>query len=149
MITFWLRAGRARILGVLYILPMMLAAVVFRPWETAALALLCAFLRSRFDVPSSQAEVYLRFAFASSSYFASGLFVTALVRNRRTVAEHLARIQSEQDLRRGAEEHLRVLVASSPAAILTLDAAGTVLVANHAANALLAIPEAETLRGRA
>src|SRR5260370_189997 len=50
---------------------------------------------------------------------------------------------------RGAAGAWRVLVACSPAGILRLDAAGTVLVANHAANALLAIPEGETLRGRA
>jgi len=172
MIAFCLRAGKAKILaataclvaaiavldwsvgptvslGVLYILPMMLGAIVLQPWETALLSILCAYLRSRFDVPSSQTEVYLRFAFASSGYFASGLFVTALVRNRQLVAEHLSRIQREQELRREAEEQLRVLVASSPAAILTLDGKGVVLAANHAANALLAIPETETLQGRA
>ena len=140
--------GNTVSLGVLYILPMMLAAVVLSPWETAILALLCAFLRSRFDVPSSRTEVYLRFAFASASYFASALFVTALVRNRRLVAEHLSRIENEQKLRREAEEQLRVLVASSPAAILTLDEKGVVLAANHAAGALLAIPDGDALEGR-
>jgi len=172
MIAFWLKAGKPTILlatviliawiaiidwsvgtafslGILYILPMMLAAVTLRPWETACLALFCAFLRSRFDVPASQTEVYLRFAFASASYFASGLFVTGLVRNRRLMGEHLARIEREQKLRREAEEQLSVLVASSPAAILTLDEKGIVLAANHAANALLAITEGDTLEGRA
>jgi PAS domain S-box-containing protein len=127
---------------------MMLAALVLRPWEAAGLALFCAFLRSRFDVPSSRTEVYLRFVFASASYFASALFVSALVRNRRLVAEHLSRIENEQKLRREAEEQLRVLVASSPAAILTLDEKGMVLAANHAACALLAIPDEEMLEGR-
>ena len=56
-------------LGVLYILPMMLAALVLEPLELAALALFSAFLRSRFDYPGSDIEIVLRFAFASVSYF--------------------------------------------------------------------------------
>src|SRR5579862_2968852 len=122
MIDFFLRAGKTKMLavvawlialiavmdwgvgntvslGVLYILPMMLGALVLRPYETAALALVCALLRSRFDVPSTHVEAALRLVFASLSYFMSGLFVTALVRNRHLVAEHLARIQEEQALR--------------------------------------------------
>ena len=115
----------------LYILPMMLGAVMLGPFEIAGLALVCASLRGRFDVPSSQAEAMLRFAFASLAYFASGLFVTALVRNRELVVEHLAKIQREQELRREAEQQLSVLVESSPAAILTLDQNGVILAANR------------------
>ncbi len=178
MIDFFLRAGKTKILaavgcliaviavtdwgvgnsfslGVLYILPMMLGALVLRRSETAVLAVFCALLRSRFDTPSTQLEAVLRFVFASVSYFACGLFVTALVRNRQFVAEHLrlmgeqlARIEKEQELRREAEEQLRVLVASSPAGILTLDASGRVLASNDAANNLFAIPEGEALLGR-
>src|SRR5690349_3244356 len=66
-------AGNTISLGVLYILPMMLGALALRPAETAALAVLCAFLRFCFDVPSSRTEAWLRFLFASVSYFASGL----------------------------------------------------------------------------
>jgi two-component system sensor kinase FixL len=140
--------GNTISLGVLYILPMMLGAVILGPLEIAGLALVCASLRSRFDVPSSHAEAILRFAFASLSYFASGLFVTALVRNRELVVEHLAKIQREQELRREAEEQLSVLVESSPAAILTLDQDGVILAANRAAKSLFMIPEAQTLAGR-
>ena len=152
MIDFFLSAGKAKILGavawliamiafadwavgnsfslgVLYILPMMLGALILRRPETVALAIFCAFLRYRFDTPSSDLESVLRFVFASVSYFTCGLFVSALVRNRQFVAEHLKlmgehvnKIEREQALRREAEEQLRVLVASSPAAILTLDA---------------------------
>ena len=171
MIAFSLRAGRIKIsaataifvlvvaladwavgntvsLGVLYILPMMLGAVILGPLEIAGLALVCAALRARFDVPSSQAEAMLRFAFASMAYFASGLFVTALVRNRELVVEHLAKIEREQELRREAEQQLSVLVESSPAAILTLDQNGVILAANGAAERLFMIPETETLEGR-
>ena len=44
-------------LGVLYILPMMLAALVLEPLELAVLALFSAFLRSRFDYPGSGIEI--------------------------------------------------------------------------------------------
>jgi two-component system, LuxR family, sensor kinase FixL len=141
-------AGKTVSLGVLYIFPMMLGAVILGPLEIAGLALVCASLRHVFDVPSSSTEAMLRFAFASVSYFASGLFVTALVRNRELVVEHLTKIQREQELRRVAEEQLRVLVESSPAAILTLDQDGVILAANRAANSLFLIPDAQTIEGR-
>jgi signal transduction histidine kinase len=135
-------------LGVLYILPMTIGAVICGPLETFLLASVCAFLRARFDIPVPDAEVILRFAFALLAYFASGLFVIALVRNRRLVVDHLARLQQEQHLRREAEEQLKLLVESSPAAILTLDHRGVVLAANHAADMLFLIPEGEMLQGR-
>jgi two-component system, LuxR family, sensor kinase FixL len=135
-------------LGVLYILPMMLGASVLNPLETAAAATLCAFLRARFDTPASRAEVMLRFVFALLAYYASGRFVTALIRNRELVVDHLKRVEQEQQLRREVEEQLKLLVDSSPAAILTLDKRGTVLVANNAANDLFTIPEGQTLQGR-
>src|SRR5207253_797222 len=116
--------GRNVSLGPLYVLPMMLAAVVWRPYATATLAIVCAFLRSFFDTPASHDESILRFAFAFFAYFTSGLFITALVRNHELESEHLKKLGREQQLRRDAEEQLKVLVESSPAAILTVDGAG-------------------------
>ena len=69
-------------LGLLYMLPMMLAAIVLTPWQTFALALICALLRLLFDLPSPPTEVVLRFIFASLAYTGAGMFVTALIRNR-------------------------------------------------------------------
>ena len=140
--------GNTVSLSVLYILPMMLGALILGPFEIAGLALVCASLRARFDVPSSQAEAILRFAFASLAYCVTGLFVAALVRNRELAVEHLARIQREQELRREAEQQLSVLVESSPAAILTLDQNGMILAANRAAESLFLISEAQRLEGR-
>jgi PAS domain S-box-containing protein len=147
-ITDW-AVGNTVSLGVLYILPMMLGALVLRPAETAALAISCALLRARFDVPSSGTEMAFRFIFASLSYFASGLFVTALARNRELVVQNLAQVQKEQILRREAEEQLRALVESSPAAILTADHSGVILAANNAAEELFSIPAGQGIQGRA
>jgi two-component system sensor kinase FixL len=140
--------GRNVSLAALYILPMMVAAVVLRPWETALVALICSYLRSRFDTPGSHAELTLRFVFAALAYYLSGLFVTVLVRNHQLVIQHLAKIQVEQGLRREAEEQLRLLAESSPAAILTTDGKGIVLAGNSAADSLFNIPDTQTLRGR-
>ena len=171
MIGFWLDAGKHRILlavsllipcvalidwsvgnrvslGMLYILPMMIGAVILDARETAMIAIVCAFLRAWFDTPASLLEATLRFVFAWLAYFLSSLFIMALVRNRRLMIEHLGRIEREQGLRREAEEQLRVLVESSPAAILTLDHSGLVLACNNAANDLFLIPEGQTLQAR-
>lgn len=139
--------GNTISLGVLYILPMMLGALVLHSGETAALAVFCALLRACFDVPSTRVEVGLRFIFATLAYYSSGLFVSALVRNRELALENLARVQKEQILRREAEEQLRVLVESSPAAILTADQRGVILAANNAAEELFFLP-AGGLQGR-
>src|SRR5579862_3483261 len=119
MIAWLLKAGKVRILAgtaalvalvafadwsvgpnvslaALYILPMMLGAVVLRPWEIAVLALLCSYLKKLFDVPGSPADLTLRFVFAVVAYLVSGLFVNSLVRKQTQAVQHLGRIQYEQ-----------------------------------------------------
>src|SRR5262245_50482197 len=127
---------------------MMLGSVVLTPVETVLLAIGWSLLRSWFDIPSPQIETLLRFVFAGFAYVCAGLIVIALIRNRRMVVEHLVKVRAEQALRREAEEQLKILVESSPAAILTISAAGVVIAANHAAGRLFMIPDGQTLRGR-
>ncbi len=145
-VTDWL-VGQIS-LSVLYVIPMMTAALLLRPLQLGFLALFCAFLRSRFDYPGSDIELALRFIFATVSYFVAGLFVAALVRNRRMVSDHLTKLQQEQFLRKEVEDQLKALVASSPAAIFTLEESGRVLAANQAANLLFAIPPPAHLHHR-
>jgi two-component system, LuxR family, sensor kinase FixL len=143
----WAIGNRAS-LGVLYILPMTLGAVVLTPVETAFLAAICSALKLLFDLPSPPLEMVIRFVFAFLAYAGSGLFVASLIRNRQLVMEHLAKLRREQDLRREAEDQLRILAESSPAAILTVAANGAVLSANRAANNLFMLPEGQTLEGQ-
>jgi two-component system sensor kinase FixL len=143
----WYIGNRAS-LGMFYIFPMMLGAVVLSPLETVLLAIGCSSLRTWFDIPTPQLEKFLRFLFAGLAYTCSGLFVIALIRNRRLVIEHLAKVREEQTLRREAEEQLKILVESSPAGILTISPAGVVMAANHAADRLFMLPEGEKLQGR-
>src|SRR5215471_18384424 len=70
--------GNSFSLGLLYILPMMLAATALPRTETIVLGVFCAFLRACFDVPATQTETVLRFAFSTISYGGSELFVIAL-----------------------------------------------------------------------
>jgi signal transduction histidine kinase len=135
-------------LASLYIVPMMIGAIALRPAEIGVLALVCSYLRSWFDTPGTSSDLALRFLFAALAYLASGLFIKALLRNHALAVEHLSEIQSEQQRRREAEEQLRVLAESSPAAILTADATGIVLNANAAAHNLLMIKESGALKGR-
>lgn len=172
MIAFFLRAGKLQVLsvaaviialialadravgtraslGLLYIIPMMMGAAVLVPVQTALLALLCAALRAAFDLPHPQLlELLLRFLFAFLAYTGLGLFVTALIRNRELAVHHLAEVRREQSLRREAEEQLKVLAESSPAAIITINGAGIVLAANKAADALFSLSGENALRGR-
>jgi two-component system, LuxR family, sensor kinase FixL len=142
----WAIGNRAS-LGVFYILPMMLGAVVLAPWETAFLAAVCSALKLWFDLPSPPLEQVIRFIFAFLAYAGAGLFVASLIRNRRLVIEHLTKLRREQELRREAEDQLRILAESSPAAILTVAANGTVLSANRAANNLFMLPSGHSLQG--
>jgi two-component system sensor kinase FixL len=143
----WL-VGKNVSLATLYILPVMAAAIVVRPLEIVIFAFVCSYLRQRFEVGASPMELTLRFIFAVLAYVLSGLFVTVLVRNHELAVQHLARLQAEQSRRREAEEQLRLLAASSPAAIVTADKQGVVLAANGAAESLFSIPEGQTLCGR-
>lgn len=146
-IADWLIGNRAS-LGGLYIVPMVLGAIVMSPAEAIILSIICSALRSWFDIPSSPLEAMLRSVFAFLAYAGSALLVTALMRNRQLMLEHLTQVRKEQGLRRQAEEHLKTLVESSPAAIVTLDGQGSVLEANSAANRLFLFPADQSLCGR-
>ena len=78
----------------------------------------------------------------------TGLFISEVIRNRRIAMTHVDELEGQIKLRRDAEEQLRSLVESSPAAIVTIDADGHVLLANEAAQHLLA-PGGNTLQGQA
>lgn len=126
-------------LGGLYILPMLLAATVMSPRATLGLALTCAVLRCFFDDSQYAYQYAIRFATSFTAYVFSGLFVMAMMRNRQMALEYVAQITREQRLRNEAQERLKTLVESSPAAILTLNRQGIVLAANHAANVLFGV----------
>ena len=127
--------GNRMSLGVFYVLPMMLGARGTHAGpEIILLATACSSLRSKFDLPSPYVEMVFRFVFALIAYSACGLVVAALIRNRRVAMEHLEKNGHGTDSRREAEEQLKTLAESSPAAILTVDGDGIVIAANNSAS---------------
>jgi PAS domain S-box-containing protein len=135
-------------LGFLYLLPMLMVGRVLSPPLIAMVALLCTVLTEMFDEFAwSFGTGIPRDVLYFSGFFGAGLFVFEINRSRRRVLEHLREIGRQRDARRDAEEQLKALVESSPAAIITADSTGRVLMANEAAHRMLALPP-DTLPGR-
>lgn len=108
-------------IGFLYLFPIMLAAGFLPRWVLALLGLACAVLSALF---SSLDMSYTRLGFETLALTGCGLFVSELLRNRRLSLE--------------SQERLRVLVETSPAAIVTVDERGFIELANRAASELIA-----------
>lgn len=108
-------------LGFLYLFPIMFAAAFLPRWLIALVGAACAALAELF---SSLEPSLVRLAFETLALAGCGLFVGELVRNRRL------------DLQ--SQERLKVLVETSPAAIVTVGEQGFIEVANRAAVELLA-----------
>ena len=110
-------------IGFLYLFPIMLAAGFLPRWAILLLSVACAVLSEVFSSldPAGQS---VRLVFVTLAIAGSGMFVGELVRNRRLTSE--------------ANERLRILVETSPAAILTIGEKGFIEVANRAAVELIA-----------
>ena len=127
-------------LGFLYLLPMLLLARVWNRWQICAAAFLCTGLTEWFNGLKWTPAVGLPRDILTFAAFAGiGLFVYGVGRNRRSAAEYTRKIESEIAARQDAEEQLKVLIESSPAAIFTADTNGLFLLANEAAHKLFAV----------
>jgi PAS domain S-box-containing protein len=133
-------------LGFLYLFPIMILGGFLSRTQILGVALVCAFLQEAFsNLPENEAVI--RLLFSSAGFVGTGLFISELIRNRRVAMAHLEELEGQIKLREDAEEQLRSLVESSPAAIVTIDSFGNVLLANEAAQHLLA-PEGKPLQNQ-
>src|SRR5271169_2833888 len=133
-------------LGFLYLFPIMMVGGFLSRTQILGVALVCAVLQEAFsNLPENEAVV--RLLFSSAGFVGTGLFISELIRNRRIAMMHVEELEGQIKLREDAEEQLRSLVESSPAAIVTIDSVGNVLLANEAAQHLLA-PEGKLLHGQ-
>ena len=133
-------------LGFLYLFPIMILGGFLSRIQLLGVALVCAFLQEAFsNLPENEAVI--RLLFSSAGFVGTGLFISELIRNRRIALSHVEELEGQIKLREDAEEELLSLVESSPAAIVTIDSTGKVLLANEAAQYLLA-PEGEALQGQ-
>jgi two-component system, LuxR family, sensor kinase FixL len=105
-------------LGFLYLFPIMLAAGYLPRWAIVLMGITCALLSERFS-NLDPADAPIRTSFEALALVGSGLFISEVLRNRR--------------LRLASQERLRVLVETSPAAIVTVDDHGFIELANQAA----------------
>jgi PAS domain S-box-containing protein len=108
-------------LGFLYLFPIMLSAAFLPRWAVVLLGIGCAVLSDLFSSLDPAGEAF-RFSFEALALAGCGLFIAELVRNRRLTTEH--------------QERLRILVETSPAAIVTIDDHGFIELANAAATEL-------------
>ena len=133
-------------LGFLYLFPIMILGGFLSRTQLVGVALVCAVLQEAFsNLPENEAVI--RLLFSSAGFVGTGLFISEMIRNRRITMAHVEELEGQIKLREDAEEQLRSLVESSPAAIVTIDAAGRVLLANEAAQHLLA-SEGTPLQGQ-
>lgn len=134
-------------LELFYVLPVVVAATVLNRWQTLLAALLCTSARSLFTVGLTPVELVLDFPMAMLAYGSAGMLVTEMSRNRRAILVAYGRLEMEEKLRRHAQDQLRILVESSPAAIMTLNHRAEVLAANRAAHEILGYHEPDSLIG--
>jgi two-component system sensor kinase FixL len=132
--------------GFLYLLPIVLASRVLPRNRIALLGALCTLLAEVFDgIPWSLHSGLPRDLLYLSAFSGMGLFAHEVSASRRAAIAHVGELERENQARREAEEQLEILVESSPIAILTTDANGSVLLANDAAHRLFELPPASLL----
>jgi PAS domain S-box-containing protein len=135
-------------LGFLYLIPMVMVGSALGRLSIVAVAALCTTLAEVFsDLAWNPRTGTSRDVLYFAAFVGTGLFVREVDNSRKVTLEHLHEIERERDARREAEEQLRILIESSPVAILTADQDGFVLMANDAAHRMLVVPQGQ-LRGR-
>lgn len=110
-------------LGFLYLFPIMLAAGFLPRWAIVVLGVGCGLLSERFS-NLDPADSHIRLGFEALALSGCGLLTFEVLRNRRLSME--------------SQERIRVLVETSPAAIITIDDRGFIELANRAAVELMA-----------
>jgi two-component system sensor kinase FixL len=153
-------------IGFLYLLPILLSAAALNKKQILAMASLCGYFREAFDplqMSTSKMGHALRVEFDPSlwvpgsagrmlvsiiGFAMAGFFVSEVNQRRRLLSDHLRDRERQISLRLEAERQLRILIETSPLAILTLDHTGHVALANESARQLLAFEDG-SLQGAA
>ena len=133
-------------MGFLYLVPVLLSGSVLSVTQIVLLAAFCGWLREVFDPLEWSPGAEGRMAVAIAGYAMTGFFVVQLNQRRRLLLDHLAEREEQIRLRREAEMQVRILIETSPLAILTLNREGRVALANESARQLLGF-EPDTLQG--
>ncbi|HEX3742870.1 MAG TPA: ATP-binding protein [Bryobacteraceae bacterium] len=147
--------------GYLYLIPILLSSAALNPYEILLMALVCGYLREAGDPLQGAAGNYSGFVLnpaqwvagswprlivAASGFATTGFFLGELNRRRRMLSAHLEEREQQMKLRLDAELKVHMLIETTPLAILTLDHAGRVTLANESVRQLLAF-DREPLQG--
>src|SRR5215469_3155243 len=128
-------------IGFLYLFPIVLVAASLSSLQIIAVSGVCSFLREMYDSAGWSAGASGRLIVAGAGFAMAGFFVTGLNQRRRLLQRHVSELEAEVRLRQDAESQVRVLIETSPLAILTLNQAGRIVLANESARELLEFGE--------
>ncbi len=135
-------------LGYLYIVPILIASGFLKRWQIVGLAALFAVLREGLGPFPHDEFVWTREILVFGAFLSSGLLVREITEGRRRSEEYSRRLEDQIKLRREAEEQLRVLFDSNPAAILIVDQEHRIVRANEAAARMFGCSREELLERR-
>ncbi|HEV2987021.1 MAG TPA: ATP-binding protein [Candidatus Angelobacter sp.] len=122
----------------LYLFPILIVASSLERWQVALLAGMCAFLaESLGPFPWEPSAGIGRDLFMLAAFLGTGLYALETAKNRRLMSDRVRAAEAEAVLRGDAAQELNALIESVPAAILTVDSKGNILLANQAAHSLL------------
>jgi two-component system sensor kinase FixL len=133
-------------LGLLYFFPIVISAAYLSSSEIIATALVCTLLRELFSPFAWTQSLAPRLITTFVAYLGTGILMREIDRHRRIALSQARHVAEEVQRREATEQQLRGLVDGIPAAILTLDSGGKVLLANDAAHELLGC-ESDSLAG--
>ena len=129
--------GEAIPLGGLFLIPLLVAATCLSRGSIFAVSIATAIGREYFGRAAWEPNGSARLALSLVAFAGGSLFAGELIRNRRLSVQLVHTTERETRLRREAEQEARVLVESTPAAVVTLDSDGRIAMANQAARQIL------------
>jgi PAS domain-containing protein len=127
--------------GVLYLIPLSVAAVFLSRLQILIVAAICAAFSEYFSgLPADFAdERVLRIVFSFTAYVFVAVMVREMSAHRRAATLHLDELEREVSVRHEKQEELEIFINSSSAAIVALSPEGNILRANKSAHDMFAV----------
>ena len=126
-------------IGILYVLPITVLALVLSRWQILACAVLAAFLREYLGPAAWTEDTPTRWILALVAFSGVGLVLRGLVDSQRQRLEYEKTLKESAAARRNAEDAAFAILEGSPAAVITAGADGRIELVNGAAKRLLGL----------
>ncbi len=128
-------------LGFLYLIAIVVCAFALSRFEIVIMALGCAVLREHYSPFAWQQGWMWRLESVAFTFGVTGLLVWEIEQRWRASEEFARNLAHESELRREAERQTRNVLETSPLAILAVESAGQILLANESARELFGSEE--------